>query len=205
MAALCQAIPYMPVHTDINPVVCCCYVYICGPVASLNGQQLLFVWIIGTRLFQQFRQPIRVQPSWPLSFPPCPCLATDDCTSSLERSTHRSSYLPFLNPQLPFILLRNDLPTWGSSMWTCAVLTVLLQTEMLLVQKVSLRPDCEDVSCFLVWHSAAFRAHTPCFDPDPGTGLVEWSKYWLHLSQTNRSPFLRSFSFTLLYTCSVPV
>lgn len=95
MAALCQAIPYMPVHTDIDPVVCCCYVYIRGPVASLNGQQLLFVWIIGTRLFQQFCQPIRVQLSRPLSLSlSCPCLASDDCNSSLERSTHRSSY-PF--------------------------------------------------------------------------------------------------------------
>lgn len=95
---LFQAIPYMPVHTNINPVVCCCCVYICGPVASLNGQQLLFVRIIRTRLFQRFRQPIRVQLSQPLSLTlSCPCLAGDDYTSSLGRSTHRLFYLP-----LPF-------------------------------------------------------------------------------------------------------
>lgn len=43
LGALYQAIPYMPVHTNINPLVCCCFVYKCGPVASLNGQQLVFV------------------------------------------------------------------------------------------------------------------------------------------------------------------
>lgn len=89
MAALCQDVSYMPVHTDIDPVVCCCYVYICGRVASMNGQQWLFVWIIRTWLFQQFRQPIRVRLSWHLSLSlSCPLLATDDCNSSLEFSTH---------------------------------------------------------------------------------------------------------------------
>lgn len=62
------------------------------------------------------------------------------------------------------------------------------------------KPDCTDVSPFLLWRSAPFSAHTPCFDPDSGTGLVEWSKYWLHLSQKLFPPscFLSlSLSFTL--------
>lgn len=54
-----RAIPYMRVHTNINSPSCPCFVYKCGPVVSLNGQQLVFVGIIGTRLFQQFGRPIR--------------------------------------------------------------------------------------------------------------------------------------------------
>lgn len=115
--ALYQAIPYMPVHTNINPLVCCCFVYKCGPLASLNGQQLVFVWIIGTRLFQQFRQPIRT--NWAdlsLSLS-CPCLASDDCNSSLGPSTHQSPYIslfyPFWTLNFSFLVFSSPLAPLG--------------------------------------------------------------------------------------------
>lgn len=59
--------PYIPVLTLTHPAVCCRSVR--GPVASLKGQQSLFVGIIGTTLFQQLRQPIRVRQRRPLSAP----------------------------------------------------------------------------------------------------------------------------------------
>lgn len=58
-----RAVPSHTIRACSHKHKSCCLlsscVYKCGPVASLNGQQLVFVRIIGTRIFQQFCQPIR--------------------------------------------------------------------------------------------------------------------------------------------------
>lgn len=95
MAAQCQAIPHMPVHTDINPVVVllllCVHMWTSGFSEWATIGLCVNNWnkVISAVLLANYG------PTQPLSLFSFPRLASN---SSLARSNHRSPYLPLLPP-----------------------------------------------------------------------------------------------------------